>query len=80
MNYVIRKSKRKHKKYDVYVNDKYLLSFGDSRYGQFKDTTPLKSFSSKDHNDKKRRTLYYKRHGVDAVKYSPKWFSHKYLW
>lgn len=80
MKYTIKKSSRKNKKYDVYSNDKYVLSFGDSRYGQFKDSTNLKIYSSKDHNDKSRRDNYYKRHGKDAVKYSAKWFSHKYLW
>lgn len=77
MVYTFKKSKRKNKKYDVYKNGKYLVSFGDNRYGQYKDK--IGSYSSKNHLDKKRRELYYKRHG-DAKFESAKWFSHKYLW
>jgi hypothetical protein len=78
-------SKVKNKKYDVYVkadNKKGYkkVSFGDSRYGQYKDTTKLKHYSKLDHGDKKRRDAYYSRHGKTAVKDSPKYFSHKYLW
>lgn len=71
-------SRRKHKKYDVFKNGVYIVSFGDNRYSQFKDK--LGHYRSKDNNDKKRRELYYKRHGRDAVRHSAKWFSHKYLW
>lgn len=82
--YKILKSSRKNKKYMVYVkaNNKQgfkLIHFGDSRYSQYKDKTPLKLFKNKDHLDKKRRERYYKRHGK-AKKDTPKWFSHKYLW
>ena len=75
-----RKSKYKNKKYDVLKEGKYLLSFGDRRYQQYRDTTPLKLYSHLDHNDKKRKELYYKRFGKTARKDTPKWFSHKYLW
>lgn len=78
MNYTFKKSKRKNKKYDVYKNGKYLLSFGDSRYQQYKDKIGL--YSKMDHNDIKRKNLYYKRHGKTATKDTAKWFSHKYLW
>lgn len=71
-------SKRKYKKYDVFKNGVYIVSFGDNRYSQFKDK--IGYYKSKDNNDKKRRILYYKRHGNDAVRFSAKWFSHKYLW
>ena len=77
MVYTFKKSKRKNKKYDVYKNGKYLVSFGDNRYEQYKDKIGL--YSSKDHLDKKRRELYYKRHG-NAKFETAKWFSHKYLW
>lgn len=73
-------SKRKNKKYDVYKNDKYLVSFGDKNYQQFRDKTPLKAYSYLDHNDKLRKKRYYQRHGKDAIFESAKWFSHKYLW
>ncbi len=75
------KSKAKNKKYSVYVmkdGKKKLIHFGDSRYQQFKDK--LGEYSNLDHNDKKRRDLYYKRHGKATSKDSAKYFSHKYLW
>jgi hypothetical protein len=61
-------------------SQKTVVHFGDNRFGQYKDTTKLKLYSRLDHNDKKRRDSYYARHGVDAKLYTPKWFSHKYLW
>lgn len=78
--YEFKKSTKLHKKYDVYKNGHYLVSFGDNRYEQYKDQTPLKLYSNKDHNDKERRRLYYLRHGKEAKKESAKWFSHNYLW
>jgi len=70
------KSTRKNKKYQVKINNK-TVHFGDNRYQQYKDKIGL--YSKLDHGDKERRKRYYMRHGK-AVKYSPKWFSHKYLW
>lgn len=84
-SFIFSKSNRKNKKYKVTVKFKSkdkkdeTYNFGDKRYGQFKDTTPLKLYSSKDHNDKKRQSSYFARHGK-AKKYSAKWFSHRYLW
>ena len=78
--YTFKKSTRINKKYDVFKNGKYLVSFGDSRYEQYEDKTPLKLYSSKSHYDKKRKDAYYKRHGKKADFESAKWFSHKYLW
>lgn len=76
---VFRVSRRKNKKYDVFNKDgKYIVSFGDNRYAQYKDK--LGAYTQVDHNDKKRRELYYKRHGKSAKKYSAKYFSHTYLW
>ncbi len=73
-------SRRKGKKYDVYKDGKYLVSFGSLGYQQFKDKTPVKAYSHLDHGDKDRRKRYYQRHGEKAVFESAKWFSHKYLW
>jgi hypothetical protein len=75
--YTFKKSTRKNKKYDVYKNGRYLLSFGDSRYEQYFDKIGL--YSKQNHNDEKRRELYYKRHGPAKIE-SAKWFSHNYLW
>lgn len=77
------KSKAKNKKYSVYIkadtkSGKKLIHFGDNRHQQFKDK--LGEYSNLDHNDKKRRDLYYKRHGKATSKDSAKYFSHKYLW
>ena len=77
-NYTFKVSTRKNKKYDAYLNDKYVISFGDSRYGQYYDK--MGHYSDKDHNDIKRRINYYKRFGKDAKKGSAKYFSHRYLW
>ena len=80
MSYIIIKSNRKNKKYMAVFKDGSKVHFGDSRYFQYFDKTKLKLYSSLNHHDKKRKELYYKRHGLESVKYTPKWFSHKYLW
>lgn len=71
------KSTRKNKKYMVKVDNK-TIHFGDSRYQQYFDKIGL--YSHLDHKDAERKRLYYARHGSATKKYSPKWFSHKYLW
>mgnify|MGYP003649090381 CR=1 FL=1 len=76
-------SKVKNKKYSVYVkadtkSGKKLISFGDKRYGQFKDK--LGHYSHLDNNDPKRKKAYYARHGKATSKDTAKYFSHKYLW
>jgi len=82
------------KKYKVMIFDKRgkkikTVQFGDKRYTQYKDKTPLKLYSHLDHKDKKRRERYRTRHeaiktkeGKKAykIKYSPSWFSYNYLW
>ena len=78
--YEFKISVKRNKKYDVYKNGKYLVSFGDRNYQHYKDKTPLKAWSVLDHNDKKRRDNYYSRFGKDAKYESAKYFSHKYLW
>ena len=80
------------KKYKVivYNKDKKLktVQFGDVRYEQYKDTTPLGLYKHKDHLDPKRRQNYRKRHGsikkdgklAYKIKYSPAYMSWHYLW
>ena len=72
------------KKYsvEIFIKGNLLkkVSFGDKRYQQYRDSTPLKLYSNKDHLDKKRRALYFKRHKKDYGKWSADWFSKKYLW
>lgn len=81
-----KKSTKKIKKYMAVLQNKHTnrlvhVHFGDSRYGQFKDRTPLKLYSHLDHNDKKRKSNYIRRHSKDINKpYSASWFSLKYLW
>ena len=78
MRYTFKKSKRKNKKYDVYKDGKYLVSFGSNTHAQYFDKIGI--YSSKNHLDKERRRLYYARHGKTAKFESAKWFSHNYLW
>lgn len=79
--YTIIKPTRENKKYKVVFKDgRPSIHFGDSRYQQYKDKTSLKLYSHLDHLDKKRKQLYYARHGSSKKKYTPKYFSHKYLW
>jgi hypothetical protein len=75
----------KSKKYDAILQHKATgrykrVPFGDSRFEQYRDKTGLGVYSSFDHRDKKRRELYYSRHGKEAPKFSSKWFSHHFLW
>ena len=65
------------------------VSFGDRRYEQYKDSTPVKKWSKSDHGDKTRRASYRARHGsmkcadgkkCITKKYSPAWFSYYFLW
>lgn len=56
------------------------IYFGQTGMAQYRDDTPLKLYKSLDHNDTKRRELYYARHPIDYPKYSADWFSKKYLW
>lgn len=72
------------KKYKVekYIRGKKIktIQFGSKTYGQYKDKTPLKLYSHKDHLDPKRRKAYHARHNLDYETFSPGAFSKKYLW
>ena len=75
-------------------NTTRVLHFGDKNYQQYKDRTPLKLYSSKNHGELRRQQNYYNRHsGVKNRKaaielekrnskgiYTPKLLSHIYLW
>ena len=56
----IKQSTRKNKKYMIKYKDKW-IHFGDTRYEQFRDGTPLKLYSYMDHNDDIRRLNYINR-------------------
>jgi len=84
-----KKSTKKNKKYMVKTPNNKLVHFGDTRYEHFKDKTPLKLYSHLDHNDKKRRDAYRKRHqaiklkdGTPAYKNKEQsaYYSYNYLW
>ena len=75
------------KKYKVVIrrkvkgkDTKKTVQFGDRRYGQYKDKTPLKLYKKKDTLDKKRRKAYRARHTYAKPRYSAGWFALKYLW
>jgi len=94
----IKKSKTNTKKYAAVVRGpngkERIVNFGAKGYEQYKDSTPLKTYSKKDHLDKERRKKYFLRHsGVDGKRkalerewkkskglYTPKILSHQYLW
>jgi hypothetical protein len=78
----IEKSPVKYKKYraDVLIDEEIHknVDFGDTRYQQFKDSTPLKLYSNLDHNDTERLRLYHIRHkknnGIASL------LSKRFLW
>jgi hypothetical protein len=81
------KSDTLNKKYNaILINTKtkkeIRVPFGDSRYGQFKDSTGLGLFSKNDTLDKKRRDLYRNRHKKDLRDgfYSAGYLAWHYLW
>lgn len=74
------------KKYKVVIffakdGRKKTIQFGDKRYEQYKDSTPLKLYTRLNHGDKERRRLYKCRHeGNRHAKFTAGWFADKYLW
>ena len=70
-------SKNKLKKIDVYKNDIFLASIGDSRYNNYPHYCLI---YNKEYGDK-RKLLYRNRHKANAdVKYSKQWLSLNLLW
>ena len=62
---------QKGKKYAAHVfipstGSTKIVNFGSSSYQQYKDRTPLQLWKHLDHNDKKRRDSYRKRHTKDT--------------
>jgi hypothetical protein len=94
------KSSRPKKKYMAMIENlktkkRRTIHFGASDYPQYKDRTPLKLYSHKNHGDKKRMQRYFKRHSrsignrkkaIEFEKkksqgiYNAKILSHEYLW
>ena len=82
------KSANKNKKYAVVYNGK-TINFGDSASEQYRDTTGLGLYTSKDHLDPVRRKSYLARaKGIKnakgeltwKMKSSPNYYSVRYLW
>tara|TARA_R110001606_G_scaffold385891_1_gene549645 strand:+ start:208 stop:459 length:252 start_codon:yes stop_codon:yes gene_type:complete len=82
------KSKAKGKKYAVVYNGK-TINFGDSNMAQYKDSTGLGLYSSKNHLDPVRRKSYLARaKGIKnksgqltwKLKTSANYYSVHYLW
>jgi hypothetical protein len=74
------KSSRKGKKYMVLLDNGKTVHFGSSDYQQYRDSTPLKLYSSLDHLDEARRNRYYARHKYNYPQYTPDWLSKTFLW
>ena len=74
------KSERQFKKYKATLPDGRIVHFGDKRYQQCKDITPLKLYANLSHNDEKIRELYYKRHAKQCPRYIADYFNNNYLW
>ena len=87
------------KKYTAIVKNKKnkktrKIHFGDRRYQQYKDRTPLKLYAKNNHNTRKRMQNYFNRHSgtkkrskaikkekrKSIGKYNAKILSHIYLW
>lgn len=79
-------AKKNNKKYNAIIEDKITkrkqtIPFGDIRFEQYFDSTPLKRYTRLNHNDRKRRENYLARHGKTMTKkFSPSYFAAKYLW
>ena len=76
----IKVSNVKHKKIDVFINDKKINTIGDNRY---MDYPSYIIENGKEYADK-RRELYYKRHSKEADikdgKITDSWFARWLLW
>jgi len=87
------------KKYTAYVLNRQTrktrkIHFGDNRYQQYKDRTPNKLYTRKNHGNRKRMRRYFTRHSGKGTRagaitkekrksggmYTPKLLSHIYLW
>ncbi len=83
------KSTRAGKKYSVKTPQGKTVHFGSASMGHYKDRTGVGAWSSKDHNDSKRRESYRKRSAgirnkagelTYKNKESANYYSYHYLW
>ena len=80
MSYTIEKSPSKFKKYVAIFPDGKRVHFGDKRYKQYRDSTPLKLYKELDHLDDARRQRFRARFKTPGPQHTAKWFSWHYLW
>lgn len=73
----IKPSTKKNKKIDVYKDNKFITSIGDSRYNENDYASYIDKFGIDYANEKKR--LYYKRHGKD-IKGITDFYAKNLLW
>ena len=80
------KAKAKNKKYSAILKNTETgrtkkVNFGDKRYQHYKDSTGVGAYSHLNHGDPERRRRYRIRHSKTmGKKFSPSYFSAKYLW
>lgn len=66
-------------KVDVTTNGKTTtVQFGDQRFAQYRDATPLKIYKARDHLDESRRLRFLARHSKNKGLAGQ--LSRKYLW
>ena len=81
-----RRSKTRGKKYDAIIQDittkrTQTVPFGAHGMEQYRDDTGLGLYTRYNHLDPKRRKAYLARHAKTMTKkYSPSWYSAKFLW
>jgi hypothetical protein len=74
-------SNAQNKKYSVYVmrdGRRRLIHFGDLRYQHYRDK--LGHYARLDHNDERRRELWYARHGRTSDRDTAKYWAATVLW
>ena len=57
---------KKYKALVIWKGKQQWVHFGDIRYQQYKDRTPLRLYSDLDHGDQERRKKYLMRHKNDS--------------
>ena len=77
LNVDIRPSTKKHKKIDVYKNNKLVASIGDTRYLDYPNYVKLNGIAYAE----RKRSLYKQRHKTDRQKKnSPGFYADSILW
>ena len=77
LNVDIKPSTKKHKKIDVYKNNKLVASIGDTRYLDYPNYVKLNGIAYAE----QRRSLYKQRHKTDMnKKFSPGYYASLILW